>query len=423
MSKVICIYSFQESSWVSCQKIVFNLLSSYRLVKDLTIIPFNYDSETTQEDLLHLVALIQEERPEKIVILDHKPHPLRIFQTLSKSLNGKLPPLIVHLFGDFTLYYREWVQSESFLKDQKVTFVVPSERQGHLVNKYLQNAEAIVCPFPVDEEEFQFDENLRKKQRQEWNVDSDETIFVYTGRLSRQKRIHTLISAFEKVALENPRAHLYFYGQTDHLGDQFLNIWETEGEYLIRLVRLHEKLPEEIRARVHFMGNGDAKKLKAVYSGADYFVSLSVHNDEDYGMSIAEAQAAGLPVILSDWGGFGSFELKDYPEAVRFISVKIGRYHKLVSKQETIEELRNALERKTDREKIAALSMESKSVRAVKRIIERILTDDPPKFRGFDSFLHFAAGRIEFRLNFYMNKKQEISKYYKKIYASYLRHH
>lgn len=421
MSKIICIYSFKESSWISCQKIVFNLLSSYRLIPDLEIIPFNYDNETSGDDFVNLLNLIQKNKPEKIVIIDHKPHPIRIFQYLHKALNGKMPPIIVHLFGDFTLYYREWVAAEPFLKDQQVTFVVPSERQAHLVSKYLLHDKALICPFPVERKEFEFDEELRRELRATWKVNDRSTVFVYTGRLSRQKRIHTLIKSFEVVAQDNEDAHLFLYGQTDHIGDQFINVWENEGEYLIRLVRLQENLPEHIRSRVHFMGNVKWQKLKAVYSAADYFVSLSVHNDEDYGMSIAEAQAAGLPCLISDWGGYGGFELKDYSEGVKFIPVKIGEYHKLVSKEETIQLMREALTRRPDRRLITSLAMDDKSIEAVKSKVQSILKRRPEKFTTFSPFLHFVAARVEFGLGLYLNKKQQISNTYKKIYESYLR--
>jgi glycosyltransferase involved in cell wall biosynthesis len=393
------------------------------MIEGLELIPFNYDNETSSDDLVSLANLIEESNPDRIVFLDHKPHPIRILHHLHKTLGGKLPAMVVHLFGDFTLYYRDWVASEQFLKDQQITFVVPSERQGDLVNKYLLNDKAHICPFPVEKREFEFDEKLRKEERIKWKVEDKDTVFVYTGRLSRQKRIHTLISAFEAVALQNSDAHLYLFGQTDHLGDQFMNIWEKEGEYLIKLVRLHENLPEHVRSRIHFMGNVKWQKLKAVYSGADYFISLSVHNDEDYGMSIAEAQASGLPCLLSDWGGFGGFELKEYADAVKYIPVKLGKFNKLVSKQKTIELMKEALQMKPDRKKIYQLAMNDKSIEAVKLKTEKILSNQAPKFDTFSPFLHFVSSRIEFGLGLYLNNKLQISKYYKKIYDSYLRHH
>lgn len=425
MTKIVCIYSFQESNWISCQKIVFNLLESYRRIPDIEITPFNYDNDTTVEEIFQFSRQIQDLKPDKVIILDHKPHPLRMLNVLHKTLNGKLPEIVVHVFGDFTLYYRDWVLTEPFLIKQKVSFAVASQRQKRLIEKYLTNIECVVCPFPVEEKEFNVNEKLRIEQRKEWAVEPDAKVFVYTGRLSRQKRIHTIVSAFEEAAKDHPDAYLFFYGQTDHLGDHFLNIWETEGEYLRKLIKIHDQLPDELRSRVRFLGNVDWKKLHAVYNGADVFVSLSVHNDEDYGMSVAEAQACGLPCILSSWGGFSSFDLKDVSDAVKFVNVKFGKYNKLVSKQESINSIKDFLNlpvlpcRKT----ISSKSMDDKSINAVSSKLQFLLKSNAKEFEGFSPFLKFVASRAEMGLPLYMDRKARINNIYKTIYESYLSDH
>jgi glycosyltransferase involved in cell wall biosynthesis len=65
---------------------------------------------------------------------------------------------------------------------------------------------------------------------------------------------------------------------------------------------------EEELIGVKFLGNLNSNDLQENYLMADYFLSLSTYNDEDYGMSPAEAGCSGLPLILSRWGGYISFE-------------------------------------------------------------------------------------------------------------------
>src|SRR5690606_17477950 len=79
------------------------------------------------------------------------------------------------------------------------------------------------------------------------------------------------------------------------------------------------------------------KELKGVYQGADYLVNLSVHNDEDYGMSVAEAQCSGLPGIITDWGGLAGFHHDGLPEATNFIPVRIGNRTKQINKKSVLD--------------------------------------------------------------------------------------
>lgn len=422
MTKVICIYSFKESSWVSCQKIVFNLLSSYQKIKNLSITPFNYDQNSAVDDVIGLLKIIQDTKPDKIIFLDHKPHPLLVLSVLFRNMGKDVPPIIFHLFGDFTLYYKDWETAGTLLQGHDVTFVVPSERQKHLIDKFLVNADTHICPFPVERSEFAFDQKLRKAQRKEWGLPERAKVFVYTGRLSRQKRIHTLLKAFREAAGTEPDAHLYIYGQVDHVGDRFLNVWESEGEYYIRILRMFEALEPELQKRVHFMGNVDWKKLAAVYAASDYFISLSVHNDEDYGMSVAEAQASGLACIITDWGGFSSFDLKEVPQAVRFVPVRFGEHQKLVSVTTTVGLIKDALsEPLLERLPIAESSMSERSIEAASKTLKRILSLEVEGFQGFSAFFKHITYRIDFGKGLYLNKQSKISNLYKAIYESYLR--
>lgn len=66
---------------------------------------------------------------------------------------------------------------------------------------------------------------------------------------------------------------------------------------------LFQELPTSIQKRIFFKGSVPHKDLNLFYNAADLFVSLSLHHDEDFGMSVAEAMATGLPCVLTDWGG------------------------------------------------------------------------------------------------------------------------
>lgn len=418
------------SSWVSCQKIVFNLHKSYALNKNFSLQNFNYSVDQTPEDIIQVAQAIVESKPEVILVLDHKPHPYGMFQILLPLLEKeKLKPRFVfHVFGDFTLYYSHWDRLGKMMEGHELDFIVASDRQKHLIDKYLpENIKSHVCPFPVDKSEFSFNQAVRKLQRKEWGLKEDDFAFVFTGRLSRQKRTHTLLTAFSEFVTKTKtdKAHLYLYGNTDHIGDQFVGKWEMEGEYFRKISRVYKALPEAVQKKIHFMGSVPNAELKGVYQGADMLVNLSVHNDEDFGMSVAEAQCSGMPSILTDWGGLASFYHDDMPEAVKFIPVKIGLKSKLIHYESIVLAMEEALKNGhfKNREVIAEKSMARFGVEAGYEIVTNIIDTKPPKFTKFTPFFDKVLEKYALTGTPYITDTKNINKLYREIYSSYVRDH
>lgn len=424
MRKIACVFSFSESTWVSCQKIVFNLHRAYEKLPGVELKNFNYGNDTTGPDIENISALLEDYSPDEIVILDHKPHPLRLFKSL-EWLKEKKPRITFHVFGDFTLYYRDWNSLSKLLTGLPVGFIVASERQKRLIDLFLPDGQGSkVCPFPVRADEFFYSPEERKLQRKAWGVSDDELVFVFTGRISRQKRTHLLLNAVDEVLRKTgAKARLYVYGSADHVGDNFLNVWENENEYFRRIHRQWKALPDSSRQRIRLMGPVPNSELRAVYAGADYLLNLSVHNDEDYGMSVAEAQMCGLPAILTDWGGLASFEVPGMPGATRFIPVRIGERSKLISRAvllKTLEEVLSPSPR-PDRKKLEAEARKRFSVEAASAILKKIRAEAPPVFQEFSEFHQDIALRMEHSRPVYLTRTQAVHPIYRKLYSSYVR--
>ncbi len=427
MQKIACIFSFKMSSWVSCQKIVFNLHKSYQLDKDLELLNFNYSVDQTPLEVLQSAQAIVNARPEVLLVLDHKPHPLPLLELVLSKMDYK-PRVIFHVFGDFTLYYSLWDKLAKTLEGYTVDFIVASDRQKHLIDKFMpENVKSHVCPFPVDKSEFNYNPALRKLQRKEWGLTDDEMAFVFTGRLSRQKRTHTLLKSFSEFVEKTgtTKAHLFIYGGTDNIGDQFLGKWEVEGEYFRKINRVYKSLPSHVQEKIHFMGSVPNAELKGVYQGADMLVNLSVHNDEDYGMSVAEAQCSGLPAILTDWGGLASFYHQELPQATKYIPVVIGKRAKLIHYQSVVEAFESALKsgHSNDREKISELALGKFGVEAGYKIVRGIIENPPAKFTKLSPFFEKVLKQFLFTAQPYITESKNINKLYREIYTSYVREH
>jgi glycosyltransferase involved in cell wall biosynthesis len=427
MQKLACVFSFQESSWVSCQKIVFNLHEAWSKNKNFELANFNFGLDTTHYQSQLLAADIVAYEPDTIVILDHRPHPLFFFETLVRLLgNKKKPKILFHVFGDFTLNYASWSKLGLLLQDFEVKFLVASERQKKLIDLFLvAPMTSEVCPFPVNSKEFSYSKDLRGSQRAEWKIGEKDIALVFTGRLSRQKRIHSLLTYFSET-LEDTKAdnlHLFLYGNPDHIADPFLGKWETEGEYFRKIYKLYEKFPPHTQAKIHFMGGVPNSELKSVYHGADYLMNLSVHNDEDFGMSVAEAQCCGLPSVLTDWGGLAGFARPEMPDATRYVPVRIGIKTKVLSSVAVKAEIKRILENKNvaDRKKLASLAEAALSVEAASKILTHIYEGPWQKFAAFSDFFEDTVLQTTFSALPYLTDSRKLNSLYREIYSSYVR--
>jgi len=113
-------------------------------------------------------------------------------------------------------------------------------------------------------------------------VDRDKTILINVARLSREKNHALLVRAFSKAVQSCPNLELWLVGDGE---------LRRDIEELVKQLGLEEK--------VKFFGvRSDVPEL---LSQADIFVLSSDY--EGFGLVVAEAMAAGLPVIATAIGG------------------------------------------------------------------------------------------------------------------------
>jgi glycosyltransferase involved in cell wall biosynthesis len=105
-----------------------------------------------------------------------------------------------------------------------------------------------------------------------------EVRLLYVGRISREKDLDVLAAAYDKVRQAGQPVKLYLVGH---------------GPYSDALAAA---LPDAV-----FLGYLTGEPLAKAYASADVFVFPST--TDTFGNVIIEAQASGLPVIVSDLGG------------------------------------------------------------------------------------------------------------------------
>ena len=320
--KMALILSLDESPWRSCQIIAPNLCQLYqKCFPEAQVEVFNYADQMGEYQYFCTIQELLEFFPDKIIICDHKPHPAKLIKDLMKKWQGELPPFYFHVFGDFSLYTVNWLDMEDYLKNMRIMFIAASHRQVNFIRQFIEDGEEFVSylPFPINGEKYHFSPEHRAEVRAKFQWEErEEKNFLYTGRISAQKNVIPLIKSFNNfLEISGPCAHLYIAGSFDDLAFPFFGVYHPQEFNRYQFLKSVKELQDGPgKERIHFLGNLSSEELFDYYHACDIFVSLSLHNDEDYGVSPAEALCCGMPLILSDWGGYASFCLPETPSSL-----------------------------------------------------------------------------------------------------------
>ncbi|MFM6929784.1 MAG: glycosyltransferase family 4 protein [Bdellovibrio sp.] len=312
MKKIALILQKLSSSWVSCKSITSNLEKAYQIAFPQSEVKcFFLNEDSSSLDLIQLTQTLKNFNPEILSFIDHKPHPGSFLTALNEFCPDWRPELYFHAFGDFTLQVGKWLHTEDLLRKYPVHFFCASEKQTLLLKGLLSQGSADLVstlPFPVDTADF-FVETPTLVGRSN-SADTRDIKFLYTGRISLQKNILLLVKCFGNYLHNiNPHAQLWLAGPIDDLGYPYTGQVPPMGFQSSILMRAIEKyLPPKDHEKVVYHGILSGPQLRRIYNQADIYISLSTHNDEDFGMAPAEAASCGLPLVLSDWAGFSSFK-------------------------------------------------------------------------------------------------------------------
>jgi len=144
------------------------------------------------------------------------------------------------------------------------------------------------------------------------NITTNKAIknrLLFVGRISPEKGVHILLDAFQKVAWHYPEVQLeiigpeavapleYIVALSDEDKVKDLAVFYPESY----LLQLQKRLPSELASQVRFTGFVPYSQLHNHYVNADVLVNPSL--SEAFGMSLAEAMAAEIPVVAARVGG------------------------------------------------------------------------------------------------------------------------
>jgi len=157
--------------------------------------------------------------------------------------------------------------------------IFASRREADKASAWTRGARTAVVHFPVHLPGRGRQDAARKSLRAKLGFSESFRILLYVGRLHAMKRPRSLLQAFLRAEAAN--LALVFVGGDDDV---------TSAE-------LARAIPPSEAGRVRFTGALSGGDLDEAYLAADGFISLS--HRENFGFSLADACAYGLPMIAT----------------------------------------------------------------------------------------------------------------------------
>ena len=159
---------------------------------------------------------------------------------------------------------------------------------SRFVNKKLNNMSIktpkTTIPTGIDLE--LYNEKKKGQIREEYDIDNEEKLFLFVGRLGKEKNIELLLKSFQRINQKYPQTTFLIVG---------------DGPERDRLKEVSEKL--DISKDVIFTGLVSYEEVANYYLDCDIFFFASP--TETQGIVILEAMAGGMPVITVDEAGAG----------------------------------------------------------------------------------------------------------------------
>lgn len=193
---------------------------------------------------------------------------------LYTTYHTAIPQYARYLTGDSSIEGLAWRYILWFYDQANIIFVPSKATGGELVERGIAPEKIRVIPRGVDTQKFR-----PENKCQTLNLPSGLKL-LYVGRVSKEKDLPVLAGAFRKLSAKHKDIHLIVVG---------------DGPYLDEMKQTMKGCP------CVFTGYLTGDDLTGVFAMSDLFVFPST--TDTFGNVVLEAQASGLPIVVTDKGG------------------------------------------------------------------------------------------------------------------------
>jgi len=234
--------------------------------------------------ILQMLDYIQREKFTELVI--STPGPVGITALIAAKTLGLRTSGIYHT--DFPQYVRiltddnfletlTWNYMHWFYSQIDLLYVNSEYYRRCWIDRGIDPAKIKILPRGLDTALYHPTKRT-EKVRKSFGAINGEPVLLYVGRISKEKDLDVLVSAFHKLKQRHPQAKLVLVGDGPYLKD------------------LKKALPE-----ARFTGYLTGADLAGAFASADIFAFPST--TDTFGNVVLEAMASGLPCVVSDTGG------------------------------------------------------------------------------------------------------------------------
>jgi glycosyltransferase involved in cell wall biosynthesis len=197
---------------------------------------------------------------------------------ISGTYHTSIPQYVQVLTGSDFMEELAWKFVLWYYDQMDLIYAPSNSTRDELISKGINPEKVLVYPRGIDIE--RFSPSNRNGFYKQWSMDDEKIKLVYVGRVSKEKNLHLLLEAYRNLVRKTGNVVLTIVG---------------DGPYLEEMKTQAANLP------CIFTGALDGDELTAAYASSDLFVFPST--TDTFGNVVLEAQASGVPVIVTDQGG------------------------------------------------------------------------------------------------------------------------
>ena len=219
--------------------------------------------------------------------------------SLYAAIAGKLAKVPVRLYCQWGMVYISFsgIKRKIFKLIEKTvcrlsTHIQPDSKSNlnfsHNEGLYAQNKGSVIwngsaCGVNLEKFDVSKKEKYRNEIRAKHNLSSDDFVFGFVGRITRDKGVNELLEAYKQIVKENKNTYLMIVGNT-----------EMDGT-------IQNDLYEWAQACENIAFTGYTTEVEKYLAAMDTYILPSYR--EGFGMGVVEAEAMGVPVIVTDIPG------------------------------------------------------------------------------------------------------------------------
>lgn len=218
--------------------------------------------------------------------------------SLYASIAAKATKIPVRLYCQWGMIFvgfsggkRKLFKKEEQLVCRNSTWIEPDSKSNlafaHSEGLYPASKSSVIwngsaCGIDLEKFDISKKEEYRSTIREKYQIPLDAFVYIFVGRVKRDKGINELLSAYQNLSPTHP-SYLFILGNSELDGsiDMDLYQWSRKENKVIY--------------------TGSVPIVEKFLAASDCYVLPSYR--EGFGMSVIEAQAMGLPVIVTDIPG------------------------------------------------------------------------------------------------------------------------